>query len=321
MRLIIHAGIHRTGTTALQRVLADNRPGLAAKGIVYPFRGVHHQDLAWALYEGTMTGADLRVALLQERVPETHTVVVSGEDFCVHTDLGWVQDIREAYDVEVVFYLRRQDVWLASWYNQHVKWPFHREKSESSPKAFLGTLWEYHWLDYQDLLSRWERAVGSEGVHVGVVEEQQTTDVVAHFTQQMGVDVETLNVMHGRGNDSLPIASLEIARHLGLIDLEPAARNMVEVALRRAFGGREEKSEMIFSGTERREILERFTSSNRAVARRYFGREDLFLSRSPANDDPHFEFPDVDRSELLSEWVAPFVRELTRLANEERKRA
>ena len=36
MKLVIHAGIHRTGTTSLQRMLAKNRAALAARGVAYP---------------------------------------------------------------------------------------------------------------------------------------------------------------------------------------------------------------------------------------------------------------------------------------------
>ena len=48
MRVIIHAGIHRTGTTSLQRCLAGNRAALAARGFCYPGTEVHHQSLAMA---------------------------------------------------------------------------------------------------------------------------------------------------------------------------------------------------------------------------------------------------------------------------------
>ena len=60
-----------------------------------------------------------------------------------------------------VFYLRRQDHWLMSWYNQHVKWPFDREKSRMDPQAFLATLEDFHWLDYERLLGRWSAVLGA----------------------------------------------------------------------------------------------------------------------------------------------------------------
>jgi hypothetical protein len=38
-RLILHAGTHKTGTTSIQKVLADNRASLRAQGLIYPDGG------------------------------------------------------------------------------------------------------------------------------------------------------------------------------------------------------------------------------------------------------------------------------------------
>ena len=39
MRLILHAGTHKTGTTSIQKVLADNRDWLRERGLIYPDGG------------------------------------------------------------------------------------------------------------------------------------------------------------------------------------------------------------------------------------------------------------------------------------------
>src|SRR4051812_46679753 len=122
MRLIIHGGIHRTGTTTLQRFLAGNRDTLLKQGILYPFEAVSHQRLAWDVFAGRKTGEDV-LSQLQSAAAEMSTspavILLSGEDFCIHKDLGWLGPLRANFEVEVVFYLRQQDDWLMSWYNQH----------------------------------------------------------------------------------------------------------------------------------------------------------------------------------------------------------
>ena len=60
----IHAGIHRTGTTSLQRFLADNRAALAGQGVGYPGEATNHQALAWALKRGE-SGAEAVLALVE----------------------------------------------------------------------------------------------------------------------------------------------------------------------------------------------------------------------------------------------------------------
>lgn len=316
MRLIIHAGIHRTGTTTLQYALSSSRDGLRDRGILYPGNDIHHQSYAWSLFERVISGAELRNRLLAEVTPQVSTVVLSGEDFCIHDNLEWVRELRRSFDVEVAFYLRRQDLWLASWYNQHVKWPFDERKSELSPQEFVRTLNEYHWLDYERLLKRWENAVGFNNVHVGVIERGQTGDVVADFARILCLAEGDLAADRARENDSLPVAALEIARHMGLHDMADRERDLIVSALRRAFGGRPERGESVFAPAERLHVLRQFDPSNSAVARRYFGRDELFYAKWPTFDEPHFAFPEVGRQDLLREWVAPFVRELIRRPEE-----
>lgn len=310
MRVIIHAGIHRTGTTSLQRALSGNRDALAARGIGYPGLEVHHQKLAWSLKRGD---ADLRdVEALLATVPEAETVILSGEDFSIHEDLDWLADLAGQHDTRAVFYLRRQDHWVMSWYNQHVKWPFARGKSQMDPQAFLATLEDFYWLDYAALLGRWGDVLGRERVAVGVVERGQVEDVTGDFLTRLGIDPDGLEIDRTRSNDSLPVHMLEIARHLGLYDLKPGQRTRLIAALRAGLEGRAPGPGTVYSPEERNRILARFADANQAVAQAFFDREALFLEPAPAPDATYFHFPDLDRETLMRDWVAPVVQELLR---------
>ena len=65
MQLVIHAGVHRTGTTSLQRALEKARPALAARGIVYPGTETNQQALAWALHRKQSGAAEVRAILAE----------------------------------------------------------------------------------------------------------------------------------------------------------------------------------------------------------------------------------------------------------------
>ncbi|MGH9381360.1 MAG: hypothetical protein ACRD2Z_12200 [Thermoanaerobaculia bacterium] len=315
MRLIIHAGIHRTGSTALQYFLANNRSELALQGFAYPFDQPHHQQIAWALHRRRMTGQGLLKRLEPLSRSTAHTIVLSGEDFSIHRKLRWLQAVSETYDeVRCVFYLRRQDDWLMSWYNQHIKWPFDKTKSTLSPQEFLATIDDYYWLDYDSLLERWAQTLGEPAITVAVVEKDQVTDVVGHFSQAIGIDTSGVTLDNGRRNDSLPVHLLEIARNFALFQLQPRERLTLNAALRSALKDWATDSTTVYSPEERLAVLERFVQSNRAVARRFFGRDDLFLAPPPKHDDPYFTFPATSREELLRDWVAPVIRELVRNA-------
>ena len=42
LKIIIHAGMHKTGTTALQSILAEKRVELRGSGVLYPDCGAQH---------------------------------------------------------------------------------------------------------------------------------------------------------------------------------------------------------------------------------------------------------------------------------------
>jgi hypothetical protein len=108
----------------------------------------------------------------------------------------------------------------------------------------------------------------------------------------------------------MPVHVLEIARHLGLFDLPPKSRTRLIRALKAGLAEKEQPAKTVFSPEERHRILKRFENTNREAARSLFGRPELFFEAPPSPADPWFDFPELSRSELLGEWIAPVIREL-----------
>ena len=80
MKLIIHPGLHKTGSTYLQHVLNDNHAQLAARGVWYqPQSGYPaHHEAAWRILLGDEQPL---VAMIEEaRAADCHTVMLSSED-------------------------------------------------------------------------------------------------------------------------------------------------------------------------------------------------------------------------------------------------
>ena len=115
-----------------------------------------------------------------------------------------------------------------------------------------------------------------------------------------------------RTNDSLPVHMLEVARHLGLFDLPSRQRVRLLKALREGLADKDAAARTVYSPAERLGILARFAQPNRAVAERYFDREDLFLEPPPQPDAPYFRFPDLPREALMRDWVAPVIGQFLR---------
>lgn len=85
MRLICHAGTHKTGSTSFQRLCAENREKLLEAGLLFPqFRNwQQHSYLAWHLQMHDMgtVGAFFESAVSAARTAGCHTILLSGEDF------------------------------------------------------------------------------------------------------------------------------------------------------------------------------------------------------------------------------------------------
>ena len=49
--MLLHIGVHKTGTTAIQAALADARPELKAAGVAYPGKAAAHHSEAFAVLQ------------------------------------------------------------------------------------------------------------------------------------------------------------------------------------------------------------------------------------------------------------------------------
>lgn len=311
MKIIIHAGIHRTGTSSLQRFLHQNRDVLAKHRIAYPGSEIHHQKAAWALKRDPSDRSELDELI--SPLNENQVTILSAEDFCIHTDVSWLEALASKHDVSAVFYLRRQDHWMMSWYNQHIKWPFDAAKSRMRKDEFLASINDFYWLDFESLLHRWSKVLGKDAIHTAVVEPGQVDDVVADFVVRAGLPAGELAPLEKRDNDSLPIHLLEVTRQLGLFELPAKSRIRLISALRRSLPDKANPALTVFSPTERKTILARFDKPNRKVAREFFGREELFLEPAPAPNDSFYEFPELSNEVLLREWIQPVIHTLVKV--------
>ncbi len=308
-KLTLHIGIHRTGTTGLQRNLAANRQALVDMGISYPFEGTNHQDIAWALHRGNMTGEQVVERL--EPVDAPH-IILSGEDFCIHIDLGWLKAIRKHYQLKVVVYLRRQDHWVNSWYNQHVKWPFSRAHSVMTPDQFLGRLADFYWIDFDRTLTLWANAAGRENLVVRVMESGQVKDTIGDFLAIAGIDAGKLALDTSSQNDALPVETLDFARQAGLIDARPGRRMAVINFLKEVVASRSHTGKTVYDRHQRQWILAQFAKTNRKVAQTFFQRDELFLEGPP--DDRDFYRPgslaaSLSVEEILVKTVAYLAKD------------
>ncbi|MFC2970589.1 hypothetical protein ACFOES_21030, partial [Acidimangrovimonas pyrenivorans] len=152
-KLVLHIGAHRTATTAIQKTLRSNFEVLLRQGVLYPFGVNKHFSLFQRLFAGKLDPVELAADIkrrAENKPAEIHTVILSDEAVCKRPDLSLLAPLREHFDVKVIYALRRQDLWLESWYLQNVKGQWDSDFSHLSFDEFMAR-WEadvFHWIDY-----------------------------------------------------------------------------------------------------------------------------------------------------------------------------
>ena len=319
--LYLHIGNHRTATTSVQAFMLANWDALLARGYFQPLRIARHFALFNAIFAGRRTVEevcqDLRQRADRHKV-DIHSFLLSDEDVCMRADLAPLAAFRDHFDVKVIFALRRQDLWLESWYLQNIKWQWNKALAHLTLDEFMARADEFHWIHYDRLLTHLETLFGRENVLPYVFEKAQMPQgPVAAFCHQIGLtDLSGLTAApHANSSHSPGLA--EFVRLLPLDQAPDKYRARLEQALKKvdqklngAAGGH---SSLLLDFETRLAVLAAHSAGNANVARRYFGREALFQEPLPPPDAALAQLTlPPDSAELMRDYVAPMFRELIR---------
>jgi hypothetical protein len=320
-RLVLHIGAPKTGSTALQKFLFDNRDALRGHGWTYPpvsLRGYGHHDLAFLIAGGYPewatpqdTPLSTLVAQLAEALAGDEHVVLSSENFYLLADpqrvartladAGLTSDRR----VSVVVYVRRQDEAQISWYNQIVK-----------AQGFSGTMadslsqWDALW-DYAAVLERWAAVFGADTVVVRPYQAQDMAggDIRQDFVRLVGLPGDAFAYPEEAVNTRLNRDVLEFQRLVNRLPLTIQEkrrfhRELMELTTAAA-GSALFADAPLLSADDRRAILDRYAPGNARVAQRYLDRPVLFdgtLPPSPPGEDTK-AFLDLEKMVYVMGWI------------------
>ncbi len=172
-KVVLHVGLHKTGSSALQEFLSANTALLASLGAEYPERlsaFPAHQELAWCLMKQAPAWADrayvakevLSHYRRQAEESDREILILSSEDLSsLDTDPASIEALRETfadYDVSIVVYLRPQIDFLVSLYH-------HAVRSGNEQRTFLEYFQEsvrLRAVQYERRLAVWNRIFGHE---------------------------------------------------------------------------------------------------------------------------------------------------------------
>ncbi|WP_112322711.1 hypothetical protein [Oceanibium sediminis] len=255
-RLILHIGLRKTGTSAIQAYLARNRAALRLMGVRYPKAllvgpecdgGPKHQRVAEAISGGEELAAQMREAVAQ-RARLSRVTVLSAEELSAPDPAipAALAPLAEEFDCRVVVYLRRQDEWALSVYRQAVMEGDAR--TAQGLQAWLARPELEPWLNHDAMLGHWESAFGAKAMSVRLYPHD--LPIIPSFLDAAGLPASAA-LLPGRG------ARVNESPGLEAVGAALAALGAPEGALDFDQGARDD-------------LLERLGPHNNAVRQRYF---------------------------------------------------
>ena len=241
LKLIIHAGTPKTGTTSLQTYLHKKQRKLRGKGILYPHNldkiqnpnAPKHQwfekNLITANVESFLENFKNIIAQVKE---DTHTIILSSEGIYNYwwdfpdASKDMLSELGKRFDVEVWVWFRDPLGFIESYYKQCIRNP----QIESNPcygKALsfaemLDIEWFYQHLNYQGFVTECQTLFGENSVSAFRYEG----DVVKEVIQRLGLATSHDNPTP-RQNRSLNSASIALLRTINHYDLKAKEKELL----------------------------------------------------------------------------------------------
>lgn len=317
-KLFLHVGLPKTATTTIQDYLSKNAAQLAQQGWLYPQTArqyvAHHpignffrsNTLDWAL---PLDKDKVKTDLLAEvKASGCDNVIMSTESLASAPWRAAVKKYFSEFEVYIVFFLRRQDRWLESAYQEEQKGGL----DDMSKEAYLES--RAHWLGHYKILSDWAEVFGSDHVRVAIFEKQANNQSIEQqFMALIGAPVPKEIATEGSQNISFSRDCLAFFMNMNQKRRIGPKYTFYARILREFTAQNPDPPEWknVWSPAERRALIETYKDSNEKVARAFCGFEDgvLFQEDVPSETDPWEEYPGLTAAKavLIGEFLADGV--------------
>ena len=288
--LAFHIGLQKTGTSSIQVMLAGSQSYLRSQGAFFPnlptedgadriWRSPFRHNIIASSYADYMS-AFPKLSALQRRQfwgalnQGTDMPVLSAEDFSRQRDFSRFAVPFSPYDLNVVMYVRRQDKFIESLYNQRNKILVSRGDPAFLAGDFLteGDLFQFvkqenytPVLNFSRTLDRIAAELSPAKFHVRVFDRACLIngDVCQDFAALFDWDYAQMFQPPKEANGS--ISNAELDRLKRIFDQEgetAAARALSEVNARLAAGEDLSGSYALLQEGTRREVLRQYAESN-----------------------------------------------------------
>jgi hypothetical protein len=294
--LYLHIGLPKTGTSSIQRRLAQNAEPLLAAGIglgpyIDPADG-ESRRMRLAIREQGIGPVMSRLAAS----PAEKLVVSSEHLSAAMLDCRIAEAVRDAarrhFTPRIIIFLRRQDYWKESVFAQVVKYWY---SGDIQNRALV----DYD-LDRQ--VADLEAVFGRENVIVRIYQEGAHDDVLATFFAILGVGVPPV----GRGENDRQNVSLHRRKVLFLSRVpkpDPMIQDVSTFMTRVVTGSRwiaDDGIRFLMSPQERHALVARHLEGNRALVARHGIRDAGSFAELPDPDAAWQPPAPISRAEFLA---------------------
>lgn len=220
-KLYLHIGANKTGSSAVQEFLSKNRLALEAQGYCYPKLGeIHHAHYGISSAFGCGPNGPgvepVALDVLSKKLLEecgNNNCIISSEYFITLKNASTVLDeLSKSFDLEIIAYFRRHDLWYESLYNQAVKTVINPPWGKGI-EAYLNYQWKKgsQTFDYLSIINIWKE---HEGIKLNVrpyeKESFKNGDIVDDFMSVVDINIsEGFQRSSTTINSSIPLELLD----------------------------------------------------------------------------------------------------------------
>lgn len=317
----LHIGSPKTGTSALQYFLLQNREVLHKYGIEYPKHLIdpngissgNAEQLVRYLKKDDIQKDDIQNArrfiefVLNN---DCERVVLSSEYFyrLQSEGIAVTKELLSGVDTKVIVYLRREDNVFISAYNQGVK---------RARRTALITAWYIKRLSnvrsaYIEV-SKWSRICGGDNMIIRVYEKQQYAggSVFSDFLHILNLELTDEYERPPRNiNPAYRVDALEMMRLLNILPLthEICSLDTLLQQYSEDNGSIGDWPYALLSAAERLEIINYYAEANERIACDYLARSDgrLFYDPLPDPDAPWESYPGLSEKDVrqIASYIA-----------------
>lgn len=297
--LYIHIGTPKTSTTSIQNFCGLNREKLKEQGVLYPIMNYHYERksvnrnghfLIGTIKENGTRNKEKEKQVFNSEMQyivdcfkDYDTILISDESIWWATSTrrkGLWKDLKKHseqhnYQIKVIVYLRRQDQFMMSRYNQKLKTDF-IASTQSFDEYFADMNGRFKCvMDYRERIDNIAKSISKENVIVKRFDRNYfyNGDLNQDFLHILGVKVDdSFQQLKETANTGISVQSGEIKRVLNrLKPITMAENNKLLKILNECEEVLPESNTSLMSTDEVKNFMEQFVDSNESIVDEYIG--------------------------------------------------